>query len=217
MSVSETQICNLALLNFGEKTITSTNDNTKEGRACKVLYPIARDALLYSHPWNFAMRRADISGSVVDEPAFGYEYAYQLPPQCLRVWELFDQYSDATSSRVWLSAANLDKTSVVSEDLWEVEGQYLLTDRSEEIYIRYIQQITETGYFTPAFVECLGLLLGSYLAPKLSSGSKKRELIEELEKISLPRAHRLNALEGNKRRHRDQQPLDEGNFSWQGR
>ena len=200
MSASEAQICNLALIKFGEKTITALTDDTKEGRACKVLYPLMRDEMLYSHPWNFAMRRADISGSVVDTPAFGYDYAYTLPPGCLRVWELVDD-----------SLGN-------SGELWEVEGNTLLTDRDENIYIRYISQVTQTGYFNPAFVNCLAIRLAAELAVKLAeSKSMRAELLNELDRYALPAARRLNAMEGNKKQHKDQQPLDNGNFSWQDR
>lgn len=218
MSASEAQICNLALLKYGDKAITSLDDDTKEGRACKVLYPLMRDEMLYVHPWNFAMRRADISAQLSDTPPFGYDYAYQLPPGCLRVWELYDQYASDSSSRVWYSEGQLDKTNVSPEDHWDVEGDELLTDREENIYIRYVAQVKETGYFNPAFVNCLATRLAAELAIKLAKSKTMRtELLAELEQVLLPEARRLNAIEGHKRPHRDQQPLDEGNFSWQAR
>lgn len=217
MSASEAQICNLALIKFGEKTINALTDNTKEGRACKVVYPLMRDEMISLHPWNFAMRRADITGSIVAEPAFGFDYAYQLPAKCLRVWELHDQYTSTTATRVWYSHGQLSKTSPISEEEWEVEGRHLLTNREEDIYIRYIERITETGYFPPPFVNCLALRLAAELAVKLGSPGMRPGLIEELEKVALPQARRLNAFEGRKRRNRDEQPLDEGNYSWQSR
>lgn len=218
MSASETQICNLALIKFGEKTINSLEDDTKEGRACKALYPLLREQMLSAHPWNFAMARADISAQLSDTPAFGYDYAYQLPSDCLRVWELYDQYADTTSARVWYSQSQLSKNVSISEDEWEVEGRELLTDRSENIYIRYIKDVTVTGHFPSMFVECLALRLAAELAVKLAeSKSMRAELLNELDKVALPEARRLNAIEGNKKKHRDEQPLDEGNFSWQAR
>ena len=193
MSASEVQICNLALLKFGTLTIASLDDATKEGRACKVFYPLLRDELIYSHPWNFAMKRADISALVEATPAFEWDYAYTIPADCLRVWELYG--TDAE---------------------WVVESGQLLTNQDEEIYIRYISQVTTTGNFNPAFVNCLATRLGAELAAKLADDVKLRQvLLEELYRIQLPEAHVLNAIEGNRRRHKDEQPLDKGNFSWQ--
>lgn len=190
---SEVQICNLALNKFGNISITSLEDATKEARACKVFYPLLRDEMLYEHPWNFAMKRADISAQLSDTPDFGYDYAYQLPADCLRVWELSD--SDAE---------------------WEVESGELLVSQSENIYIRYIRKVTEAGRFSPSFVNCLGLRLAAELCTKLSDNKTLREtLLTELYKVAIPAAHRLNALEGNKKRHKDSQQLSEGNYSWQ--
>jgi hypothetical protein len=215
---SVTAICNLALIKYGDRTITSINEASKEGRACKVLYPLMRDEMLYAHPWNFAMRRADITGSLTDTPVFGYDYAYQLPPKCLRVWELFDALTDSTASRVWLSQGQMDKTNVSPEVEWDVEGTQLLTDQEENIYIRYLIQVTESGKFNPAFVNCLATRLAAELAVKLAKSKTMRaDLLSELDKKWFPEARRLNAIEGVKRKHRDQQPLDEGYYSWQAR
>jgi hypothetical protein len=198
MSASEVQICNFALGKFGDKYITSIDTPTsKEERICAVFYPLLRDQLTYSHPWNFAMRRADISAQLSTTPAFQWDYAYTLPtdPVCLRVWELYG--SDAE---------------------WVVEHGELLTNQDEEIYIRFISQVEETGRFNPAYVNCLATLLGAELAAKLmgDGGSKKRlELLSELNEILLPNARSLNAMEGNGPIHKNMQALDEGNFSWQ--
>ena len=192
MSASVVQICNMALLKFGDVTIVSLDDATREGRACKVFYPLLRDQLVYAHPWNFAMARADISAQLTDTPAFGYDYAYTVPADCLRVWELYGS----------------------SE--WEIEADRLLTNQEEEIYIRYIKQVTETGRFSPAFERCLSTLLGAELAAKIKGDKNHRlALLEELNKIDLPAARQLNAIEGNRPRHTDEQALDAGNFSWQ--
>ncbi len=199
MSVSEVQICNFGLAKFGDKSITTITPplSSKEERICALVYPILRDQLTYSYPWNFAMRRADISAQISATPAFQWDYAYTLPtdPLCLRVWELFD--SDAE---------------------WVVEHGEFLTNQDEEIYIRYISQITETGRFSPAYVNCLATLIGAELAPRLmgDGGTKVRlELLSELNQILIPNAQSLNAMEGNGPRHKDMQPLDQGNFSWQ--
>lgn len=194
MSFSEVQICNLALMKFGNLSISTISAPTnKEERACAVFYPLLRDQLTYSAPWNFAMTRADISAQLASTPPFGFDYAYTLPTDCLRVWEFYGYTAE-----------------------WVVESGQLLTDAEEEIYIRYIRKVTETAYFSPSYVNCLGTLLGAELATKLADDKPMRQaLLKELNDILLPEAMRLNAIEGNKPLHKDMQPIDKGNFSWQ--
>ena len=193
MSASEVQICNLALLKFGDITITSLSASNKEARACNVLYPLMRDLMVYSHPWNFAMGRADISAQLTTTPDFQWDYAYTVPTEAMRVWELYG--TDAE---------------------WEVEDGKLLTNQESEIYIRYIKQVTATGKFNPAFVNCLALRLGAELAAKIKGDTRKRQaLLQELHTVELPRAYRLNAIEGKRERSKDEQPMDKGNFTWQ--
>lgn len=194
---SEVQICNMALLKYGDHSITSiTAPTTTEERACSVLYPLKRDELLYAHPWNFAMTRADITGSITTAPPFPDDwYAYTLPANCLRVWELYD-----------------------SDEEWIQESGQLLTPQEEEVYIRYLWRVTETGRFNPAFCNCLATLLGAELAAKFmgdAGRTMRRELLAELNNVLLPAAYSLNAMEGNRPRHKNMQELDKGNFSWQ--
>ncbi|MDA3835562.1 MAG: hypothetical protein PF495_19495 [Spirochaetales bacterium] len=145
MSVSEVQICNMALLKFGDITIDSIVVPTnREGRSCKVLYPILRDLLLYHHPWNFAMTRADISAVLADDPPFEFKYAYTIPVGCLRVVELYGSTAD-----------------------WVIESGQLLTNQESDIYIKYVRQVKPTGNFNPAFVNCLATRLGAELAAKI--------------------------------------------------
>ena len=193
MSASEVQICNLALLKFGSTTIASLTEDTKEGISCNVIYPLMRDLMLYSYPWNFAMERADISAELLTTPAFQWDYSYTLPTDCLRVWQLYG-----------------------TDDEWQVEGRTLLTNKDSEIYVRYIKKIETTGVFIPSFVNCLALRLGAELAAKIGNDYKKREsLLEELHVIELPSAYRLNAIEGNRMLEKGEQGLDKGNFTWQ--
>jgi len=195
MSASEVQICNMALLKYGDVSITSLNDDTKQGRACKVLYPLCRDLMLYNHNWNFAVTRKDISAELATTPAFQWSYAYTLPADCMRVLQLYG-----------------------TEDKWQVESNELLTNKEEEIYIRYIQYVTETGRMNPAFVQCVATLLAAELAVKIrgeKAVAMRLKFLEELDVRWLPDAQRLNAIEGHRDLQTGEQALDQGNFSWQ--
>ena len=189
---SQVQICNLALLKFGDIAITTINDATAEARACKILWDMMVDEMLYSHPWNFALKRIDLGAYLVDTPAFEFDYKYTLPGDYLRVWELYGSDAD-----------------------WVIEnGEFLTNDETAEI--RYISRVTDISKFNPAFANCLAIRLAAELAPKLAQDkSMKAALLEELRKIWIPQAYVLNAIEGNPRRHKDEQELSKGNYSWQ--
>ncbi len=193
MTASAVQICNMALLKFGNITISSIlSPQNKEERACAVLYPLLRDQLLYEHPWNFAMKRMDISAQIADTPAFEWDYAYSLPSDCLRVWELYD-----------------------ADTQFVVENNELLTNLDTEVYVKYISQITDTGRFSAAFVNCLATRLAAELSAKLSDNRVTRENLMAEYKVILDRAYAINAMEGNRPIPKDSQPLDSGNYTWQ--
>lgn len=63
MAVTEVSICKLALTRVGQdpNSLTALADATKEGRLCTVHYEPSRDAVLRAHPWNFAIKRADLA------------------------------------------------------------------------------------------------------------------------------------------------------------
>lgn len=192
MSASETDICNLALFKYGDKRIDDINEGSTEANTCKVLYPQLRDYLIARHPWNFAMTRADISAQLATTPAFEWDYAYQLPNDCLRVWELYGTDSE-----------------------WVVESGELLTNQDEEIYIRYIKQVTTTGKFSQPFVISLSVLMAAELSAKLSADKDRRlALLREVDEVWIPRAMSLNAMESNRPRRKGEGDLADSASSW---
>ena len=56
-------ICNRAITFLGSERITSLDDDTKEGRACKAIHEQTRDNVLRAHPWSFAMKRAALAAT----------------------------------------------------------------------------------------------------------------------------------------------------------
>jgi len=191
MSVSQVQIVNLALLKFGNISIQAITDATPQARVANTLWDIIRDEVLYSYPWNFALKRETLSTPSVVEPEFGFDYKFILPTDCLRVWELSETDAD-----------------------WTVEGGELYTS-NEECNVRYIAKITDVSLFTPAFITCFATRLAAELCPRLSDNKSLRAaLIQEFDG-TIRQAYKLNAIEGNPPRHKDEQDLSKGNLSWQ--
>jgi len=69
---SKIDISNMALRRLGAETITSLDASTKIARIMKNIYDITRKRVLESHPWAFALKRAEIY-------AEGFENTVTLP------------------------------------------------------------------------------------------------------------------------------------------
>lgn len=129
MALSETQICNDALIICGANKIAALTDNTKEAKLCNEQYEKVRDQLLQSHPWNFAIKRAEIAA----DPAlptgwWDWTSAFTLPVDCLRVIQV--QSEDYTD--------------------WSVEGSKIFSN-VDTIRIKYIRRETDTTKFSKGF------------------------------------------------------------------
>jgi hypothetical protein len=174
-------ICNLALGKIGASRITSLDEASQPARYCSLFYEQTRDEVLQSVTWNFAILRATLS-RLVDAPAFGWAYQYQLPTDYLAVIQLNSWQAYET------------------RDLYEIEGERLLTD-ADSAQLRYTARIEDSEIFPPLFVEALYVKLASKLAePLTGSTAKAQALLGEFEKLVEPLAAKANAREGRSRR-----------------
>jgi len=159
---------NLALTRIGAKVIVDIEGpKTNEGRKSKLLYPQLRDALLRSHWWRFATKRATLSQDTTD-PDFEWDYQYELPTNFLRMKELYD----TTNS-------------------YSLEGTKLLTN-DDTAEIVYIAQITDPSKFDPLFTEVLVLQLAIRLCMGLG---QDRLLMRELNMELYPLLGRVRTID----------------------
>lgn len=174
MATSEIQICNSALSKLGVEQILNFSDPSKAAKLCKNQYPIKRDELMRSHPWNFAMARVEL-GPLAETPVFRWQFQFQLPADVARVWQ----------------------TDFERETLneWTVEGDRLMCD-VDGVKILYSKKVTDVTKFDGAFVEVLALSLAADLAyPLVQSTSLKDSILAELQ-IKLRDARSFDAQEG---------------------
>lgn len=176
----ETTIANLALAKLGISPIMALTDDSKQAQFANRFYNQTRDEVMSSHRWNFAMRR-DTLNRLASDPAFQWEYAYQLPVDCLRVVQL-NGYQP--TERLGLFA---------------VEADQLLTD-AEEAQVRYISRVTDGSFYPPLFVSALATMLASRLAgPLTGSRELPGALIQEYEALTGPKARMADAFEESRR------------------
>lgn len=87
MASSWIEVVNGALVRVGAGTIISLDDDAKAAQVAKVRLNPCRDAVLRLHPWNCAQKRVTLA-ALTEAPAFGWDAAFPLPSDCLRVLRL---------------------------------------------------------------------------------------------------------------------------------
>lgn len=134
MAASWVDIANSALVKCGAATIVSLTDASREANIVNLRLFYARDTVLRMHAWKDATNRVILS-PLVTAPAFGYDYQFQLPSDCLRVLQ------------------------VVSDNTYKIERDMVLTDDSivNLIYVSRVQDPTTLD-------SLLSDLIASYLA-----------------------------------------------------
>ncbi|AJY13715.1 hypothetical protein K6W16_10385 [Burkholderia dolosa] len=80
---SSVSICSSALLQLGDKPISSFDEPTDRALVCSNLYAEVRDAMLRAHPWNSCTKRV-VLAPLAEAPPFDYPYQFQLPADWLR-------------------------------------------------------------------------------------------------------------------------------------
>jgi len=89
MALSPVALCSRALMKIGAKPIQSFYDDTVEAEFALALFAPTRDALLSAYPWRFAVTQTSLP-RLGTPPLADYQYAYQLPNDCLRVLSVGD-------------------------------------------------------------------------------------------------------------------------------
>lgn len=168
---SVVDIANRALDKVGHGSITSLSDGTKAANLVDRAWPIVRDQVLRSHPWNFAVTRVT-TAPLSEAPAWGFTYQHELPSDCLRLLEVRD-----------LSAGE-----------YQVEGDRILCDESV-LYIRYIAQVTDPNTFDALFVNAVAAYLAVELCESLTQSNSKKQLLMEELRMVMDKTKMVDAME----------------------
>jgi hypothetical protein len=162
-------ICSNALLKLGSRTISSFTDATDTATLCSNIYPEARDSLLRSHLWNFAVKRTNIA-SEITVPAYQYANSHPLPADCLRLLEVY----------------NIDD--------FVLESNRILCD-STPVYIQYVYRNVDTATYDTLFIELLTQKMVAELAYAVTRSDSKAQ--SEFQKFSvlLRQARSIDGLE----------------------
>ena len=150
--------------------------------------------ILEQHDWKFA--RGTVALASTTAPTSEYDYAYQLPSDCLVPRYLWD----------------VDAEQRITDTEYEVSGQMICTDL-EEAYLIYTKDLAVIGKYPPHFVKALRFLLASYMAPKFGDrSSKSSEMLERYEE-AIARAIEIDCSQNNYPDAGDDQWLSAGGYT----
>ena len=155
---SDVDICNLAVGYLGDDATVASIDppeGSVQAALCATFYPIARDALLEMHEWNFATRRSQPA-----DLGSGWEqwlYGYAKPSSALKILAVLAPGDDDANGQPFKIELNDDDAEVIYTN-------------QEEAVVRYTVRVTDTARFSPLFVDALARLLASMLAGPVLKG-----------------------------------------------
>lgn len=185
MASSPEEICNIALTgHLGKAAISSIGESTKSGALTAIHYEPTRDALLRSHPWNFATRRVALAVESGYTPSHEYAYAHTLPADCLKVLR-----------------TNLEACG--HTDNYRIErktggGRILLSDESS-VSIEYISNGAAVGEYDALFVQVLALQLACAMCMNMTENASLLQTLQERMRQLQPTAQSVDAQEGSPR------------------
>lgn len=134
---SETEIINLALVPLlGANSITNRTDESTEAITMDKSFDYCRDKVIEEAQPTFCTNRA-IWTPTNETPLFNYGYSYLIPTTVIKVLGVNEH----------LRGYN-----------WRREKDRILAN-DESIQIRYIEQETNTNFFSPGFNNALALYL----------------------------------------------------------
>lgn len=170
MATTLTEIANSALVKIGAATILDLNDGSVAANTCLARINPVRRMVLRMHPWNCALARVSLA-PLTSTPAFGFDYSFQLPSDCLRVL-----------------AVEPDETA------YRIEGRNILAD-SNAIDLKFITDVSQVELLDELLAEAISCYLAWDIAYKITQSSEAKAEAWRMFKTVLGSAKSVDAQE----------------------
>jgi len=172
---SDVEIANRALQKLGAKRIVSLTEDSRNGRAIAAAYGSVKRAVLRSHSWSCAIKRASLAAEAT-APLFTRASSFQLPSDFIRLLPPDPEvnYND------------LD---------WQIEGRKIITNDTAPLDIRYIYEVTDPNEMDSSFREAFSMKLAYELAEEITQSNTKKDEALLAYKEAVAEARRINGIE----------------------
>ena len=177
---SSTEICKLSLdLLQGGSVSDITSASTSIEEVCNRWYDHTRRKLLRQHPWNFAIKRAELAASAT-APLFGASKQFPVPADFLRLLRVVDADSH-----------------ILSADAFFFENRHLMLRWSDEDVVRmiYITGEEDVTKFDDLFIDLLAVEIAMSIAYLVTQNNANIERLAGIRKTLISAAKSIDGQE----------------------
>lgn len=168
-SLTDEKIASNACLLIGAENINSFTDGSVEAQAAAALYERTLRSLLCERRWSFSIRQQQFS-QLVNIPLVGWDKAYQIPSDFLKLWKLYPEFIQ-----------------------YELYGnEYVYSNYNGELIGDYTYR-PDTKYLPDYFVELLEMRLAVKFSMPITEDEKKLKTMQDLERVVMARAKMADA------------------------
>jgi hypothetical protein len=213
-TVNQIGIYNMALAEIGvSRFIQSLQDTSVQKQTCDVFWESVRDQCLSDFPWTFAMRFAQLQILTKKVPQWCYVYGY--PADCLAARHLVPTPNTTSPAPPgFLSSTNSVFPFWWDQRWWECKipfqtveneaggGLAIATDL-QFATLMYTARVEAYTLWTPAFVNCLTLLLASKIVGPLANNLKYATALGQAYEAALLKAGASSMNEQQERPEQD--------------
>lgn len=166
MTMTATDICNLALNHIGREQITGLDEDTEAGRTCNLHYDLQRQVLLRAYNWSFARKFTQLTEMEVTTP--GWKHTYEYPEDCVMARKMYNE------DNTWILLeknfpGNMDMVviPVIGEDDAVINTKALVCNHADA-YLEYTYDATTPELFPADFVQALSYYLAAAICVPLT-------------------------------------------------
>lgn len=170
---SSTEICKLSLDLLQGGTVSDiTAATTSIEEVCNRWYDHTRRKLLRQHPWNFAIKRAELAASAT-EPLFGASKQFPVPADFLRLLRVVD-----------------GDNRIISSESYFFENRQLMLRWSDEDVVRiiYITDEEDVTKFDNLFIDLLATEIAMSIAYLVTQNNANIERLSTIRKTLIAAA-----------------------------
>lgn len=176
-----TDLVNISLRRIGSQKLTSLeSDSSKEAVVARDFYDEARKDCLNLHTWNFAIKRAQLTVSAT-EPTFGWDYAFPLPEDFIRMVSVHPHDDDEANIPYRLEFQSGDDRVLVTN--------------SNQIFIRYVFDLQDVNVMSAAFRDVLCFRLARDFASALAKTAALADMTDNAFRRKIAQAKAIDGVE----------------------
>ena len=176
MAQSQIDIWKSTCVRLGINTLISPTDISPQATILRTQYDNNRRAELRKYVWSFSIKRVQLPSTTIT-PAFGYNTAFNLPDDFIRLIRPYETNCD-----------------------WVIEGGQILSNNNYSssgsiLNLRYVSDVKDVTLFDSLFYDTLSISLAIDCCEALTNSSSKKQILLEEYRQSINSAKKAGAIE----------------------